>query len=155
MRFTYNHTQPVWHNDVYFSAVHEARLKINDGQTRDLYEDRLMYRVLTRDTDTAEQFAYKCADLIDYGQVTKVADWESAVESWLLRKEGLDIDVDKPANDIYWAVKTLGHKWGSDGYSRAVHGVHTSWLDLATKYKLDIQWKRNLTFNNLFDNTED
>ena len=151
MKFTYTNTRPVWLNEAYFSAVHEARLKITNGQDWDLYKDRLMYRALTRDKDTGEDFAYKCKDLIDYGHLTKVHDWEASVERWLTKETGFGVEQGKQAMDIYWAVKTLGHKWGSDGYSRAVHGVHTSWLDLATKFKLDVQWKRNLTFKDFFN----
>lgn len=155
MKFKYTNTQPVWFNETYFSAVHEARLKITNGQNWDLYKDKLMYRSLTRDKDTGEQFAYKCRDLIEYGQTPKVADWERSVEDWLTRTTGFSAEEGKEAMDIYWAVQTLGHKWGQDSYSRAVHGVHSAWLDLATKFRLDIQWKRNLTFDGFFEKEVD
>ena len=150
MRFSYTNTQPVWSNKAYFDAVGKARELRDTGQHRDLYSDRILYRLLTRDTDVGEQFAYKCSDLIDYGQDRKVADWERTTLKFL-DKQGYQPQPHTQASDIYWSIKHLGHAWGSDGYSMAVHGVHTAWLDLATKYKLDIGFIKAQQFTELFE----
>jgi len=150
MHFLYTKTEPVWHNEAYFSAVLNARDLRDQGQDRDLYTDRKLYRTQTRDCDTAEQFAYKCQDLIDYNQNRKVVDWEHDVLAWL-EKRKFTPQKDTEASEIYWAIKHLGHAWGSDSYSMAVHGVHTAWLDLATKYKLDIGFVKAQSFDRLFE----
>jgi len=150
MHFLYNKQQPVWQNMAYFQAVSDARSLREQGQDRDLYTNRKLYRTQTRDCDTAEQFVYKCSYLLDYGHVRKVQDWERDVLQFLSKRQ-FEPHADTEASEIYWAIKQLGHKWGSDSYSMAVHGVHTAWLDLATKFNLDISFVKDQQFHKLFE----
>ena len=149
-KFIYTKQQPVWDNEVYFKAIDYARSLRDSGQDWDLYKDRRLYRIDTRDCDTAEQFAFKCSDLIEYGKRDKVLDWEQCVTDIFDSKaDGLEPGIE---GSLIYACKIemFGHKWGQDEYSRTVHGVHTAWLDLATIYKLDYSWRKNTQFNTFF-----
>ena len=148
--YNYTEQEAVWHNDAYFRAVEQARNLRDNGQDWDLYKDRRLYRIETRDCDTAKQFAFKCNDLIEYGKAEKVLDWEQCVTN-IFTADGKALDRGIEGYLIYAGkMKLFGHKWGQDEYSRTVHGVHTAWLDLATKYKLDVSWRKNTQFNTLF-----
>jgi hypothetical protein len=149
MKYSYNKIESVWTNSNYAVGIKQARELRAGGQNRDLYKAKI-YRELTRDVDTGEQFAYKCWDLIEYGKPEKVIDWERAVTD-LFDTEAQGLEQGIEASDIYnCKLEMFGHKWGNDSFSKATHGVHTAWLDLATFYKLDLQELKSQRLNQFF-----
>jgi len=142
----YQDNSPVWTNHHYFEAVEVSRELYKQDPNNDLYSIEL-FRKHTRDQDTGEQFAYKCNELIEYGQPSKVLAWKLAV---LLKLQINKNDAeDLCAYKLYDAVLDWhNHKWSSDSYSRSVWGVHTAYLDLARNYKLDIPAKRLINLRN-------